>query len=203
LKERVPEVLPLARALDADVLARLAGHLAKGGVLAIPTDTLYGLAADPLSEDGVARVYELKGRAETSALPVVVASAADLARLGVAAPEAVLSKLDSIWPAPLTAVLPLLRPIPASRGGSTLAVRVPALEGLRLLLSRLGPLTATSANPSGAAPARSATETLHYFREMLDFVLDDGPSPGGVPSTLVDLTKSPPRVLREGAFSWT
>lgn len=171
-------------------------------MIAIPTDTLYGLAADPLSESGVGRIYALKGRSSAQALPVLGASIAQLQALGMTAPPAVLEKLAGVWPAPLTAVVPISRPIAASGGHGTLAVRIPAHTLLRGLLEGLGPLTATSANRTGGRPARSAAEVVEVFGCALDFVLDGGPSPEVLPSTLVDLTKFPPEILRSGAFRW-
>src|SRR5512143_2442398 len=106
----------MEEALRSPNAARIREALGGGGVLAIPTDTFYGLAADPLSESGVGRVYALKGRSAAQALPVVVASVAQLAALGVSAPDSVLARLEAIWPAPLTAILPLARPIAASGG---------------------------------------------------------------------------------------
>ena len=154
-------------------------------------------------EPGVGRVYALKGRSGAQALPVVIASSAQLATLGVIASAEVLQKLEAIWPAPLTAVLPLIRPIAASGGVPTLAVRVPDHPGLRRLLAGLGPLTATSANRTGQPPALSADAAARIFGSGLDFVVDAGPSENVVPSTIVDLTKSPPEILRSGAFPWS
>jgi L-threonylcarbamoyladenylate synthase len=199
----VATVLPLERAVSGEMLEPLRAALRAGGVLAIPTDTFYGLAADPLSELGVGRVYALKGRSCAQALPVVIASTAQLAPLGVVASPDVLEKLEAIWPAPLTAVLPLSRPIAASGGAPTLAVRVPAHGGLRRLLAGVGPLTATSANRRGQPPALSADDAARIFGSGLDFVVNAGPSQSALPSTIVDLTKSPPEILRSGAFPWT
>ncbi len=196
-------IVPLENAVSGAPLESLRAALRAGGVLAIPTDTFYGLASDPLSEPGVGRVYALKGRSGAQALPVVIASAAQLSPLGVLASAEVLRKLEAIWPAPLTAVLPLARPIAASGGVPTLAVRVPDHPGLRRLLAGLGPVTATSANRTGQPPALSAAAAARIFGSGLDFVVDGGPSENAVPSTIVDLTKSPPEILRSGAFLWS
>jgi L-threonylcarbamoyladenylate synthase len=195
-------VVPLADVFGEDVLSELREALRGGGVLGIPTDTFYGLAADPLSEPGVGRVYALKGRSAAQALPVLVASIAQLACVGVTASPDILAKLEAIWPAPLTAVLPIARPIAASGGISTLAVRVPAREELRLLLEKIGPVTGTSANRTAQPPALTAGEVTSTFGSGLDFVLDGGPASSPLPSTIVDLTKSPPEILRSGAFPW-
>jgi len=162
------------------------------GVVAIPTETFYGLAVPPDDEQALARLFALKGRPHDKAAPVVVASMQQAASL-VQVPEAWVDRLAETWPAPLTVVLP------AHRGG-TLAVRVPAHPLLRALLEHLGPLTATSANLAGGPPAITPAEVEKTFGEGLALILDGGPTPGGLPSTLVDLTVSPPRLLRPGAW---
>ncbi len=188
-------IVPLGEA-DA---AELRAIGARGGVAGIPTDTLYGLAADPLSEAGCSAILAFKGRPAEKAMSVLVADVGQLEALGVRADAALLGRLGRLWPAPLTVVLPLAAPIPASGGAATLAVRVPALAPLRELLRVTGPLVATSANLAGGRPAVSAVEVAKIFPD-LDLVLDGGPSRESRPSTLVDATGPFPRVLREGAF---
>jgi len=176
--------------------------VSRGGVLGIPTDTRYGLATDPFSARGVARIDELKGRPKEKALPVLVADAVDLARLGVVADRELLARLSSIWPERLTVVLAVADPFAATAGKRSVAVRIPKDEALRELLRAVGPLTATSANRSGEAPAGSADEVERVFGPELDLVVDGGLSPERAVSTLVDATTVPPRVLREGPFVW-
>lgn len=187
----------------------LAAVVARGGVLAIPTESSYGLAVDPWNPEGVARVYRIKQRGAGQPLPVVVADAGQLAGLGIDADAPILGAssgsalrlLGRLWPAPLTAVLPVARPLPASAGRPSLAVRVPAHEGLRRLLAALGPLTATSANPSGGPPALDPGAAAALLAGEDAVVIDGGRLPGGPPSTVVA-----PRpdggweVLRAGAF---
>ncbi|MCS7182834.1 MAG: Sua5/YciO/YrdC/YwlC family protein, partial [Thermoanaerobaculum sp.] len=108
-----------------------------------------------------------------------------------------LARLENLWPAPLTVVFPARRPLPGS--GNTVALRVPALHLLRRLLVQVGPLTATSANRSGEPPAQRPEE-LRELVPGLDLLLDGGTTTGGLPSTLVDATTTPPRLLRQGAF---
>jgi L-threonylcarbamoyladenylate synthase len=162
------------------------------GVVAIPTETFYGLAVPPDDQEALDRLFALKGRPREKAVPVVVASLPQAATL-VHLPEAWVNRLATAWPAPLTVVLP------AHRGG-TLAVRVPAHPLLRALLERLGPLTATSANVAGGPPAVTPAEVEEALGEGLALILDGGAAPGGLPSTLLDLTASPPRLLRPGAW---
>lgn len=178
---------------------RLRELLANGGIAAVPTETYYGLAADPTNPAGIRRILEAKLRDEGKPLLVLFANRAQLERLGVEAPAAVLERYFQIWPAPLTVVFPIREPIAASRGASTLGVRQPASRKLRALLETAGPLTGTSVNRSGSPPLDDpdAVETL--FREI-DVLVDGGKTPGGKPSTVVDATRDPPRVLRAGAF---
>ena len=169
---------------------------------AIPTETFYGLAADPLSEEGVRRVLALKGRDADKPLLVLFAFREQLTPLGVAAAPELLDRFFAIWPAPLTVILPLARPIPASLGGSSLAVRVPAHDALRALLARIGPVTGTSLNRSGDPPCTDANAAARVAPSEIDLLIDAGTTPGGLPSTLLDATVSPFRVRREGAFPW-
>jgi L-threonylcarbamoyladenylate synthase len=182
-----------------DALART---LASGGVAAIPTETFYGLAADPRSAAGCARVFTIKGRDAEKALPVLVSSPEDLEVLGVEASPGALARIAALWPAPLTAVFALREPLPCTSGERSLAVRVPAHPGLRRLLSRTGPLTGTSANRSGEPPASDPEAVAAALGSGIDWLVDGGRTPGGLPSTIVDARADPPRVLRPGAFPW-
>jgi len=168
----------------------------------VPTETFYALAADPTNERGVSRVFEIKGRDDGKPLLVLFSDPAQLDSLGVAAEPARLDRLLGIWPAPLTVVLPLRSPIAASRGGATLAVRMPAARRLRELLSAVGPLTGTSANRSGDPPLADPDAVARSLGFALDLLVEDGPTAGGEPSTLIDATREPLRVLRRGAFRW-
>jgi len=183
-------------------LAELGRALARGGVAAIPTETFYGLAADPRSREGCARVFAIKGRDAGKALPVLVASAADLEGLGVVAPPAALARFGALWPAPLTAVFALAAALPCTSGERSLAVRVPAHPELRRLLARTGPLTGTSANRSGAPPADAAAAVEAALGNEIDVLVDGGDTPGGLPSTIVDARVEPPALLRRGAYPW-
>jgi L-threonylcarbamoyladenylate synthase len=189
----------LASEAERSDLARV---LSEGGLAALPTETYYGLAADPRSEPGVRRALAVKRRGSAKPLLVLFAARPQLESLGVAAPAATLDRFFAIWPAPLTVVLPLVRPIPASLGASTLAVRVPAHAGLRALLSGIGPVTGSSLNRTGEPPCGNPDEVERLFSGEIDVLVDGGPSPGGPPTTLVDATADPPRVLRQGAFPW-
>jgi L-threonylcarbamoyladenylate synthase len=176
--------------------------LADGGVAAVPTETFYALAADPANDRGVARVFEIKGRDDGKPLLVLFSNRDHLDRLGLDAPEEILDPFFRIWPAPLTVVLPLALPIPASRGRRDLAIRMPASPAVRKLLDAVGPLTGTSANRSGASPLADPDAVAAALGAEVDLLIDGGRTPGGVPSTIVDATGEPPVVLRLGAFPW-
>ena len=164
----LPAHLPVAVAAVREALAR---H----GVIALPTETFYGLAVDPRDAAAVARVFALKGREAGKALLVVAASVAQVGELAdLDASRA--AALAGAWPAPLTVVLPVRRPLAAV--GGTVAVRVPEHALLRSLLARVGPLTATSANRSGAPPATTAGEVAAALADEVDLLLDGGPTPG-------------------------
>jgi L-threonylcarbamoyladenylate synthase len=196
--------VPLSDVVESEAeVAGLRDVLARGGVAAVPTETFYALAADPASERGVSRIFEIKGRDDGKPLLVLVSGRDDLSRLGVEAAPRLLDRFFEIWPAPLTAVLPLRAPIAASRGSRTLAVRVPALKAVRRLLELIGPLTGTSANRSGQRPISDPGELARELGDDLDLLVDGGTTPGGAPSTIVDATFDPPRMLRAGAFAWT
>jgi len=183
-------------------VASLARVLRRGGVAAVPTETFYGLAADPRSAEGVGRIVAIKHRDTGKPLLVLFADKRQLETLGVAAPMETLNRFLAIWPAALTVVLPLEAPIPASGGARSLAVRMPAHRELRELLARLGPVTGTSANRSGEPPCDRAAAVENRLGEEIDVLVDGGPTPGGLASTLLDATREPPVVLRPGAFAW-
>ncbi len=188
-----PDIRPAADAVRA--------ALVLGGVALLPTETFYGLAADPRSAGSVAKVYALKDRPERMPLPVLVADWDGLEAL-VTVPDRFRVRLSRTWPAALTVVLPAREPVPAAAGTGTLAVRIPAHDRLRALLYLTGPLTGTSANRHGTPPPVAADAALASLAAPPDVVLDGGVTAGGRPSTLVDLTGPEPRVLRPGPVAW-
>jgi L-threonylcarbamoyladenylate synthase len=185
----------------ADDPAPVAAALSRGAVVAIPTESSYGLAVDPRDAAAVERVFRLKGRGAERALPVVAAAVDDLVALGVEADDPALRWAAGRWPAALSVVVRLRRPLPVAAADGTLAVRVPAHEPLRRLLAALGhPLTATSANPSGAVPYLDPRQVADWLSGAgVDaLVVDGGVLPGGPPSTLVVWREGAPAVLRPG-----
>jgi L-threonylcarbamoyladenylate synthase len=183
-----------------DCLAEAVDVVAAGGVLLIPTESFYGLAADPRSTDAVRRVNALKGRPSDLGLPVVCCDWEQVDAL-VEIPSAHRVRLGRIWPAALTVVAQCRCDLAAARRG-TLAVRIPDHEHLRVVLYRTGALTATSANRHGDPPCVTVAEALSSILGEPDLVLDAGKLPGGRVSTMVDLASAEARVIRSGAVAW-
>lgn len=196
---RVDAVTP-----DTALLARAVAVIQSGGVVAIPTDTLYGLAADPFNPKAVDRVFEAKGRAQGQAVALVASDIAQvLARLGPLTPMA-RRLADRFWPGPLTIVMTappdLATGVSAEKG--TVGVRVPDHRVTRELCRLASsPLVATSANKSGEPPPHDPDRVADALGDAIDILVDSGPTRGGAPSTIVDATGSTPRLIREGAIS--
>jgi tRNA threonylcarbamoyl adenosine modification protein (Sua5/YciO/YrdC/YwlC family) len=182
---------------ELDVLVEA---LAAGKVVAVPTDTVYGLAVDPRLAGAVDRVFALKQRPEQFQLPVLIADPAGLVDLAeaTAAAERLISRY---WPGPLTLVLPRRSGIAFDLGGdsATIGLRCPANSLLKELLRSTGPLAVTSANRHGEAPLRTADEIRGHFGAAVTAVLDGGRCDGR-PSTVISLTGAGVKCLREGAL---
>lgn len=196
---RVIRVDPAAP--DGTALGEAAAVLKNGGVVAFPTETFYGLGAAALDRRAVRRIFELKGRPETKPLLVLVDS---IAMAGTVADVGDRARALAArhWPGGLTLVLRALPHVPeeVTAGTGTIGVRVSPHRVAQGLVRALGgPVTAPSANPSGLEPPTTAAGVLAHFEGALELVLDGGPTPGGEPSTVLDLTVEPPRVLRQGA----
>ena len=188
-----------------DAIEEAAKWILGGGVVALPTDTLYGLAADPFSAAAVARVFEVKGRAAERALPLIAADAAQVAaHLGVLS-ETAARLARRFWPGPLTLLLPAPRAIAPDVAGRTgrVGVRVPADGVARAICAVAGrPVTATSANLSGEPPTAEPDEVERALGDRIDLLIDAGPTRGGAPSTIVDVTGAAPSLVRAGAIDW-
>lgn len=189
-----------------DALARAVAVLRAGEIVALPTDTLYGLAVDPRVEAAVARLFEAKGRGAERAVPLVGADMAQIeAMFGPLAPVA-RRLAERFWPGPLTIILEAGEAQVAEQvcgKTGTVGVRVPAHAVPRALARAAGHLlTATSANRSGDRPATTAEAVVASLRERVALVLDGGPTPGGAPSTIVDVGGDRPRLVRDGAVPW-
>jgi L-threonylcarbamoyladenylate synthase len=189
----------------------VAHTLDAGGVVAIPTDTVYGLAARVDRPDALAALFAIKGRPADRALPVVIAALDDVGGLATRWPPAASVLAAQFWPGPLTIVVPTRHPLGALLGGEdTLGLRIPDHQFVRALCSTTGPLAVTSANRHGAAPCTEVAAVLEQFGPATPgadagaaFLVVDGGTCDGAPSTVVDCTVSPPQCLRAGALSWS
>ena len=184
-----------------DRIARAAAVLRAGGLVAFPTETVYGLGANALDAAAVARIFTAKGRPPTNPLIVHVAEPAQVAHVVAAWPATAARLAERFWPGPLTLVLPRRAAVPdvVTGGGSTVAVRVPAHPvALALLRAAALPLAAPSANRSTELSPTRAEHVLRGLDGRIDLLLDAGPTAGGIESTVVDLTAAPPRLLRPG-----
>jgi L-threonylcarbamoyladenylate synthase len=185
-------------------MERAISILRQGGVVAFPTDTVYGLGACASLEPAVARVYQLKGRARSMALPLLLASISQISEVAEMVPPVAWRLAASFLPGALTLVLPSSRSVPdiVTAGGSSVAIRIPAHPVPVALIEGLGaPLVGTSANLSGQPSALTADEVYAQLGDGVDLVIDGGRCPGGRESTVVDVTGETPVVLREGAIS--
>lgn len=187
---------------SAGQMDEIAQTLREGGVVLLPTDTIYGLHAVAADPAAVQRIAEAKGREESKPFIVLAASADQLPALGVTADAELIEALRDLWPAPLTVVLSLSRPVPASRGTPSLAIRVPDLEWLRRLAEITGPLVSTSANRSGEPAIHDVRSLALDVQSRLAGIADAG-TLDGKPSAILDLTGPQPRFLRERDSSFT
>ncbi len=185
----------------SDRLAEAVGALAAGLVLAVPTETVYGLAADSFHRDALRRLNRIKRKREDSPILLLAADLEQACRVAGRLPPEFEPLAERFWPGPLTVVVPAAPDLPeeVSGGRGTVAVRVPGLALPRSMAGELGrPVTGVSANLHGAPPCRNAEEVVRVLGDEVDMVLDGGQAPGSAPSTIVDLTGPVPRVLRAG-----
>ncbi|HJX10531.1 MAG TPA: L-threonylcarbamoyladenylate synthase [Candidatus Binatia bacterium] len=185
----------------AENLADAVAALKRGEVIVYPTETLYGLGADALNLDAVERVFRLKGRDPDNPIPVLVADQEMLRTLVAEIPALAEKLMASFWPGPLTLVLPARKDVPRpllnSSGG--IGVRISGqLIATRLVCAIGHPLTATSANPSGKEPARTAEQARDYFSEEIRVYLDGGTLVSKTGSTVVEIKANGVRIIREG-----
>lgn len=189
---------------DPEAVEKAVSLLRAGRVIAHPTDTVYGVAADAGNADAVALLYEVKRRPRDKAIPLLLADADNVNRVAAHIPEIAHVLAARFWPGGLTMVVPAADWLPdvLTAGGDTVAVRLPDHDVPRELARRLGrPLAATSGNLSGHPSPVTAGDVAKQLGDRIPLVLDAGPAPGGVASTVVDLTGDRPRILRDGAIS--
>lgn len=190
--------------ITAETLEQAADLIQIGEVIALPTDTVYGVACDSLNPDAIARLYDVKGRPPQKALPLLLADADQVDEVAQNVPPLALEFMARFLPGALTIVLPAKPHLPPIlvAGGDTVAIRIPDHEVVRELSRRLGrPLAVSSANLSGQPDCRTAAEVEVQIGERVPLILDGGTTSNTHPSTVIDLTVSPPRLLREGPIT--
>lgn len=186
---------------DPAALEEAVAVLRAGGLVAFPTETFYGLGANALDAEAVGRVYTAKARERSKPLLALVDSLAMAESLVAEVPITARELMARHWPGPLTLVLKAVAQLPEAltAGTGTIALRVPGHPvALGLVRAARFPVTAPSANPTGAVPPTTASEVEDALGDRIDVILDGGPTKGGLPSTILDVSVSPPRLLRRG-----
>ena len=186
-------------------LEQAAALLRNGGLVGVPTETVYGLAGNGLDEAAVRRIYEVKGRPEVKPLALMVSGAEEMERYCEDVPQAAKALAERFWPGPLSIVLKArtdVVPEIVRAGGETVSLRCPnhAMTLQALKLAGI-PFAAPSANPSGSPSPKTADEVLSYFNGQIDAVIDGGPCGLGRESTILDMSRVPYRILRQGALA--
>lgn len=177
--------------------------LQQGGLVVVPTDTVYGIGADAFSPAAVERLLRAKGRGRQMPPPVLVGDLAAVDSLAAGIPAEARALMAALWPGALTIILRAHPSLTWDLGetGGTVALRMPANEAALALLRRWGPLAVTSANLTGQAPAQDIATAEGYFGDAVAVYIDGGPTPGPVASTIVDLTGDTPQIVRHGVLT--
>ncbi len=193
------DILP---ATSSDAISRALEVLRLGGVVAFPTDTVYGIGALAFNDKAVRSIYTAKDRPLEKAIPILIGDMDDLDQVAMDIPRTAHLLALRFWPGPLTILVPKKPDLPeAVSSTSTIGVRVPDHHIARALLRAAGPMAATSANLSGRASPTTLEEVFAQLGERIELIIDGGKTPGGMPSTLVDCTGDEIRVLREGPIT--
>jgi L-threonylcarbamoyladenylate synthase len=175
--------------------------LLSGGIVAYPTETFYALGVKFDMEESLRKLYAIKQRTLDKAMPLIIGHRELLPMITASVNISALSLMDRFWPGPLTLIFPALGNLSdyITAGTHAVAVRIPGESfALQLAKSAQFPLTATSANISGRPPASDAETVIEYFNDTIDLIIDGGKTPGGLPSTIVNVTGEAVRILREG-----
>jgi L-threonylcarbamoyladenylate synthase len=184
---------------DPQTLLRALEVLQSGGLVAFPTDTVYGVGARAFDQAAVKNIYKAKDRPVEKAIPILIGDVDDLVKVTIAVPEIAMKLAARFWPGPLTLVVPKHPELSATvSAGPTIGVRIPSHSIARALLRLAGPMAVTSANLSGQPSPTTANEVFAQLGGRIALILDGGISPGGVPSTVVDCTGGEPQILRAG-----
>lgn len=192
------------RSPDERILQEAAAFLQAGKTVAFPTETFYALGVSAFHEQAIQQVFAIKGRTFDQPLPLIIQGDSMLEEIAADIPACARTLIRTFWPGPLTLIFKASGKIPSLLTASTgtVAVRDSSHPLPRLLVKTAGiPITSTSANVSGDTSCASAEAVERQIGDRIDLIIDGGPTPGGLPSTIVDLTISPPRIIREGAVS--
>lgn len=189
---------------DAASIADIAAIIKAGGLVALPTETVYGLGCDGTNPSAVKNIYEAKGRPETKPISLLIGGIEDMPALARSIPDTAVKLAERFWPGPLTIVLEKSAAVPdiVAAGGTTVGLRCPAHAVTLAVIRESGvPIAAPSANLSGGPSPKSADEVLNALSGKIDAVVDGGISSVGVESTIIDVTSRPPKILRLGGLS--
>ncbi|MDP1947261.1 MAG: L-threonylcarbamoyladenylate synthase [Nitrospirota bacterium] len=183
----------------ADRMRRLLGQ---AGLLALPTESFYGLAVDPFNEQALAKLWQVKGRSDGKPILLLIGERSQLEPFVQRVPPAATVLMNAFWPGPLTIVFPAAVRLSnkVTAGTGSVGIRQSAWQPLAELLRRVGPVTGTSANREGLPPPCTAEEVQRSLGNRVDLIVDAGPTPGGRPSTVIDV-QGPIRIVREGAIT--
>jgi L-threonylcarbamoyladenylate synthase len=185
-----------------DSIHKILHVLQTGGLIAFPTDTVYGVGARAFDAKAVESIYIAKDRPIEKAIPVLIGDAEDFDKVASQIPKMALRLAAHYWPGPLTLIVPKILTLPiAVSAGATVGVRVPDHPIARNLLRSVGPMAVTSANISGGKNPTTSEEVFAQLNGRIELILDGGMTEGGVASTVVDCTQSEPGILREGPIS--
>lgn len=189
---------------DEQRLREAAAVLREGKTVAFPTETFYALGVSAFQEKAIQHVFSIKGRTFDQPLPLIIHGDSMLEEIAARVPDAARTLMRLFWPGPLSLIVEASKKIPPllTAFTGTVAVRDSSHPVARLLIEIAGiPVTSTSANVSGDPSCASPEAVQAQIGDLIDLIIDGGPTPGGLPSTIVDLTVSPPRIVREGAVS--
>ncbi len=190
-----------SKKLDESIISKAKKVLNNGGIVALPTETVYGLVGDLFSKKAVTKIYKIKGRNSTKPLPIFVPNIETVLKYVEKIPNSAYKLMNEFWPGPLTVILNKKRGLNLPFETSTLGFRIPNHPVPLALLKEYGALVSTSANISDKKDALNAEEVKEYFNGEIDLILDGGPTIFKVPSTVIDCTGHSPKMIREGKIT--
>ena len=198
----MPTIIPFHTEPSRALYAEVAALIAAGGVIAIPTESSYALAVSPFRDQALTALFRAKRRPDGKPILVLIGDLIHMRSLIETIPPAAELLMHSFWPGPLTILFPSHPSLPArlTAGSGVVGIRLPAVPLVQRLLAEVGPLTGTSANRSDEPPLCTAAAVSAELGHDVAIILDAGPTPGGIPSTVID-ARSPVRIVREGAVS--